>query len=294
MTTDTTTPRLSPSIAKHLIHANPAVAWADHRLLGGGLPVSPSKLARLEAGSILHDMLFEGGEKVRAPTEEDFVDKNGKEMKPWDGWTTKASQAWRDKQRADGFMPVLPDAWAAHELVVIATKKALGKHGIYLDEGVAEQRVEWDSNCTNGDLECSGQIDWLGPGPRGLTIVEYATLESVPTQGTVTRRVTDGAKVLQACAYPEALLTLGMAEPGRIDFLYVYAQTKPPYQVGIFRPTGMLRAVGEARWESAKNKWVTCLANDYWPGEDEEIQDLDAPKWLLDEAYLAEEASDDE
>lgn len=278
---DNDTPRLSPSIAQHLVAGCPAIAYADHRLLGGGLPISDEKRANMERGSIIHNLVLEGGAGV-VPL-------------PYDDWRKKDAKAARDQARHEGKYPVKEKDMAGFREIVDAIRMSLEQVGVDLSKGHSEKRFEWEANCEAGDVLCSGVMDHVYATSSGGTIIDIKTTKGDVSPAACGKAILDSKSALQCSAYPEALIAETPILAGKLDMLFVFAQSVPPYLVTIGRPNGEMQHIGEARWEMAKNRWHQCLAQDYWPGyADGEIVEFEGAAWQLAQAQAAELESIDE
>jgi hypothetical protein len=94
---DSEIPRLSPSVAKHLLRA-PSIAYHHHRLLGG---VQTETTADMQDGNILERMITGHGLN-------EIVCVDAKD------WRTKAAQELRAQVEASGGIAVLVDRYDAY------------------------------------------------------------------------------------------------------------------------------------------------------------------------------------
>ncbi len=272
-------PALSPSVAKNIVTECPRYAWASHRLLGNLVLLTKEQRAIRERGNALHNLVLEGGNKIVPLTFNDFK--------------TSAAKAARDDVRASGLYPildgVLDELREAAENIEFECKRILlddfsydGK--IFDPDGTFEERLEWFEQADGGEVECHGVADWVSVD-RTL-VVDLKT-----TTGTVHPDACDSALlkqsgVIQGCAYPSAIQTLDPKLAGRVEMLFLYAQSKPPYLVTPVHCAGDMRHIGEDLWLDAVEKWQQCLAKgqeaEHWPTyTDGRVHEAHAPAWAM-------------
>ena len=91
----------------------------------------------------------------------------------------------------------------------------------------------------------------------------------------------DYGYVIQWASYTSGLAKLHPELAGRIDFVFVFIETEPPYCVTPLRPDGEMRQIGTVQWERAVMRWEECLRQNNWPKYVQQIEDMHAPAWAL-------------
>jgi hypothetical protein len=66
----------------------------------------------------------------------------------------------------------------------------------------------------------------------------------------------------------------------RCDFIWLFVEDGPPYDVCPLRASKRWMEVGRCRLNRAWQAWKWCIQTDTWPGVAVDIQDSDPPKWL--------------
>ena len=121
------TPRLSPSIAWKIESECPHAGWREHRLLGNQRKPPTDDMER---GTIVHALMLQSG--LEQVVEVDAAD-----------FKTKAAREIRDAARAEGRIPIVTSKLKELELAAGALIAGLWRHGISLDGGAVEERLEW-------------------------------------------------------------------------------------------------------------------------------------------------------
>lgn len=256
------TPALSPSIAHVLLEESPLHAWTIHRLLGGR--PRPSTSAQ-ESGRLLHALLLEGGAGVQVIECEDF--------------RAKAARIERDAVRADGGIPVPRPRYEEAVGVVAKLRESLAAQGIDLEGGSTEVKVEWHDPGAHGSVLCHGRFDWWSADR--LRVIDLKTSDgSAHPQACAAKLVREGG-VLQAEAYRRAVEHLHPELIGRVEVLFLFAETSDPFVVTPILCGGTMRELGALRWKRALDLWSWCLARDRWPSYVEGPIEVEAPSWAL-------------
>jgi len=262
-------PALSPHIAHPLITECPRQAWAEHRLLGNCVAPSAEKLARMERGGALHNLVLEGGNKIRVVEA--------------DSWRTKDAQEQRNVARAAGEIPMLEKDMGDLEMAAAFIIEGLRTQlQISLERGTAEQKIYWHEPSSVGDVLCDGVIDWHD-GHGG--ILDLKTTEGSVHPDACARAIVDSPAILQDCAYRNAVVSQDGTLAGRTSFTFVWAMSKEPYLVTCVRLDGAMQHIGETRWLRAIEVWAQCLskgrAAEHWPQHTARPIEVHAPGWLL-------------
>jgi len=259
-------PSLSNSLAKVLLDRSPAHAYSAHPRLGGaGREWPAATLATFDRGKLAHKLLLGKGAEIVVVDAED--------------WKTKAAREARDQARAAGKIPALraPYDEAVKAAPIICDK--LAACGVVLD-GESEVQVAWHERIADPVL-CRGMLDHLVFDARKRTATVYdlkTTADAKPE--SVSRSVVRYGYDTQRAAYSHAIEYLLGLEPAKIDFVFIFAETAPPYAVLPGRLDATLHARGEERWSQAVDVWADCLRTGVWPEYARSIVEIEAPPWM--------------
>lgn len=252
------TPSLSPSIAKVLLDASPLHAWQRHPRLGG---TPREATATFDHGHLVHALVLGRGAEIVTVDAED--------------WRTKAAREARDAARDAGKIPVLAGDLDAAQEGATKIRERLADRGLPL-LGRSEVTAVWQEPVLGGSIWCRGRMDHVD-SPQ---IVDLKTARSAHPRACV-RHVIEYGYDVQAAAYSRALVAVNPELEGRVDFVFAFVETDPPYAVHCCRLDAMMREHGERRWVRACESWGWCLSRDEWPGYSTGIEYLEAPPWLL-------------
>lgn len=266
-------PSLSASCANVLLAKSAYHAWLQHPRLGG---VQREATDAMDAGSLLHALLLEGGAGVEVIDAEDF--------------RTNAAKTARDAARAAHRVPVLAKVYDAACALADDVGAQLRALGIDLATGESEVSVEWTETTDDGtDVLCRGRMDhlWLD---RGL-ILDLKTCQSAHPRA-VTKHVEAYGYHIQRAAYVSAMNKIRPDLAGRNPdpFTFVFCETLPAASKrrAIVQPVkldALFRETGERRWKRAVETWARCIATDEWPAyaPTGETMVVEAPGWTLAE-----------
>lgn len=261
-------PSLSQSIAHTLVTRSPLHAWSQHPRLGAA-PREPSK--ETDEAEIIHSLLLGKGGQV--------------EILKFDNYRTKDAQTQRDAAREAGRVPLLERQYEGIVTASTAIVQRLAERGIVLD-GESEVAIEWEEPSQYGPVLCRGKLDHL----KRPQIIDVKKILSADP-GTCAAHVARYGYDIQDAAYTSAVQQLHPELAGRTDFLFVFVEIEPPYDVNPVRLDAVFKARGKQRWERAKNLWAMCLRDNRWPGYSQGIGVLDAPGWMV--AQMETEAQHD-
>jgi hypothetical protein len=273
-------PALSASLAK-LVNVSPLKAWSAHPRLGGapeeGEEPDGDDTEAKDGGSVIDSLIFGYGP--------DIVEVAAKD------WRTKLAKEARDQARAEGKIPVLADKLAkyltAAEAIRANLTAALAENGIAGGfSGRSQATLIWRKE--NG-VWCKARLDHLilsfaseGAGGSSYLILDLKTSYDASPAGAERSMNTFGAP-LQRAAYVDGIETLHPEFAGRGDFLFLYAEKKPPFDCTVNRCNGELRELGERQWKRAVKKWGECLTSGKFPGYSKRVFDV-APRTYLIQA----------
>lgn len=265
------TPALSPSIAHILESESPLHAWTAHRLLGGY--TKPPTDAQ-ELGSALHNLILEDG--------------SGVECVPFDDFKKDAAKKARNAARAAGKIPLALPKYETTAQAAFAIVQRIRDLGYDLSVGHSEKRLEWGEP---GGVRCSGHLDWVQEDHR--LILELKTTSGSAHPDVCATALLKSHGILQDAAYRNAV---GFSHPnliGRVSFVYLFAQTVPPYAVTPIELGGSMREISEGRWYRALKLWQRCLNRGleakHWPAYADRPVRVEAPAWALSQEMVREE-----
>jgi hypothetical protein len=249
----------APSLSSGTIRAlrrSPAHAYHQHPRLGGG--ESTSSQAQ-EDGTVLHGLILGTPLAVQAL---DFPD-----------WRTKDAKAAREAAREAGAVPML-----AHHFAELRETAAGIEHGMpRLPQGSPEATLIWQE----GETWCRARVDWLPDDPTApLYDLKTTGLSADPAQW---QRNLVANYCIQAAWYLRGARALGLRPR---DFLFIVAETTPPYGVSLMACAPSLMVYAEREIDRAMALWRRCLAAGEWPGYPTQPAYVDAPAWLLEQQEM--------
>lgn len=252
-------PSLSRSIAKVLIEASPAHAYAQHPRLGGRAPTGPaSGDDDMDVGTAAHALFLQGLNLV--------------ERIEFDSYRTNAAKAARDDARARGMIPLKSAQYDAAMNVVEALEAFRAKTSLFT-KGKAEQTIVWDE----GDHWARCRIDWL-PDDAAAPLLDLKTTSGLATVPGWGRTCFQFGADIQASMYPRGCeFVRGEAPDG---MLFVVVETSPPYAIRVFGLDRIAIDVGHAKAAAARAVWMQCMTAGAWPSYPL------APEWILPPAWI--------
>jgi len=259
------TPSLNYSTAKVLLQQSPLHAWMQHSMLGG---VKKEPTAAMDAGTLIHKLLLGEGHEIVIGEFENF--------------RTKDAQTWRDKARADNFLPILQHQFNEAFYAVEKIRNNLSLLDIDLMDGQNEFKIQFESD----GVLCRRALDsW---NEALIQIRELKTINNACPAYCAGQSIRMGYDVEYAASV-DAIQTLYPDYAGRIDFVFIFCELEPPYAVYAARPDGVFSQLGFSKWDKAKRIWKACLETNTWPAYAENIGSLTAPLWavkeLIEEGY---------
>jgi hypothetical protein len=251
-------PSLSRSIAKRLVEASPAHAYAQHPRLGGTPPTGPaSGEEEMELGSAAHAMFLQGLDIV--------------EHIPFDSYRTKDAKEMRDNARSRGMIPLKTKAYNSAKNLYEALEEFRDRTG-YFTQGRPEQTVIWDE----GDHWGRCRIDWL-PDDPAAPLLDLKTTGGLATLAGWGRTAFQFGADLQAAMYPRACEFVRHEAPN--GMLFVVAETSPPYAIRVFGLDDIAVDVGRQKAAAARAIWIQCLALGQWPSYPLNTEWILPPPW---------------
>lgn len=259
------TPSLSQSLSHTMLTESPAHAYLKHPKLGLKAEEPDDPTAAMLRGTLTHKLTLGKGADVVIVEAKD--------------WRTKAAQEAKIAALANGQVPVLAHVYAEVDAAVKAILAKLADRGIILD-GQSEVAVEWTEEIDpERRVLCRAMLDHLAM--RSAPVVYDLKTISGAHPMKCAARAYDMGYDIQAHAYRSAVRKLYPEHVGREDFVFIFAETTPPYAVTLARPNGEMEQLGRSRWERALLSWYNCLTFDKWPEYTEEIVHLAPPPWAM-------------
>lgn len=258
---DIEVPRLSPSIANHLLRA-PSIAYHHHRLLGG---VQTETTPDMQDGNILERMITGHGV-------EQIVSVFAKD------WRTKVAQELRSEVEGRGGIAVLAASYYEYMQAAQCIREKIAAKLGDLQTFQNQCRLEWQSD----RVDCSGVLDWLRVGDKAYTIVDLKKTASAHPKD-IQRAIIKYGYDLQYGAYKDAVETAHSHLAGRGKFYLAFYEAKAPYCVTIAELDGAMRMLGESKWQKAKRIWRECLESNYWPDYTDSIVRIEAKPYDLED-----------
>jgi hypothetical protein len=241
-------PSLSASIAKLLVDKSPAHARGAHPRLR--LPtdkkaedVSPSK----SVGTLIHRLVLGAGGDIVVIESDDYRTKTAREL--------------RDTALAKRQIPVLIGDYEEAKAAADAIKSHSADLGIVLN-GESEVAARWTETASDGTVVyCKGMFDHLWEDK--CQIVDLKTTRTAEPDA-IARDVATYGYAIQQAAYESALRNVGRGN-APTNFIFLFAETEPPYIVTIAQLCGQLRDLGERQWRYAIDAFALCLNRNEWP-----------------------------
>lgn len=293
-------PGFSASLAKILIRQSAAHAKdaADRRIEQlaeqdeSDDEVSDDKQKRLDQGSVYHALVLGIGKRIEV-IPSSILASNG-------SYGTKDSKARRDAARAAGRIPVKEPDVEMHQRVADRIKERISEAGHVLD-GTSELAIEWHEATPHSDaapggvVQCRAMLDHVvmwghGAAPGGMeptlsppgAIVYDLKIVGDASPDRCERTAENLGYAIQAAAYKRALTALYPRLGGRIDFRFLFCESKRPYAIWDPSESGAFREIGERRWHRAVTAWSHGLATGRWPAyRTPERVEITAPMWTL-------------
>ncbi len=270
-------PRLSYSIAYTLVTRTPAHAYDQHRLLGGN---GKKSTKAMDEGKLMEKFVL-------------GADLDKIVLVEADSWRGKEAQTAKASAELLGKEPVLQKDYDEAKEAAVVIVENFKKKGVDLalvtdaEKGIevfVQIKLTWTS--AEGVL-CSGVIDRLVlDHKRGKAFIyDFKTTSNASTK-EFSRSVYQHGYHIQQNGYEEAV---GLTWPeflGRIETLFLVAETDSPFCVRVLPLAGSMAELGRRAWSEAKRIWAECTASGIWPGYPDER--IEATAWMLAEQMEAD------
>lgn len=271
-------PSLSQSIAHTLITQSPRHAWLEHPKLGGSKERIATRV--MDEGAILHKLLLGAGAQF--------------EMVVANDWKTNAAKAARDAIIAGGKIAIL-----SHNFEKLKT----AAERIY--KNAAHQGFPFGLPGSRSELAIEF-TDYADPYKRDRQILCRCRMDQVRADHVIydvkkvrSANPKDLAKCIvqygyhiQKIAYTRAYEQLVPEALGRSEFVFLFCEIEPPYEVVAARLDGYHEEIGKRHWEKALFMWDKLLTEGSypWPGYADGAITLIPPQYVINQE-LGDEAA---
>lgn len=257
---DPAPPSLSASIAHVLVKQSPAHAHSRHPRLGG---VMPAPTRSMDRGTLAHALILGAGKEIAI-------------VEGYDDYRSPKAREARDMAISQGKIPVLAEEYDDASFTARALRgKFASRFGIEFS-GESEIVALWGEAVGGAEVQCRAMMDHIAL-PRVYDLKSCRSAHPDACQ----RHAEDYGYAIQRAAYVSAIEHLRPEWAGRVDFIFVFYELEPPFEVTPLRMAGPFRELGERRWRRAVATWERCLRTNTWPGYADGIIDLEPPPWAL-------------
>jgi hypothetical protein len=269
-------PSLSASCATTLLTRSPYHAWLEHPRLGAVRARDHAE--RMDAGTVLHALLLEGGAGLAR-------DRRG--GLPRGEGARGARRGARGRRDARARAGPRGGGRARRRRA-----RAARERGASSSTGDSEVSVEWTEHAAGGDAVRVSRAARPPdrPADASATMLDFKRTHCA-APSAASRSAWDHGYDVQREAYGRAVEALHPHLVGRADFQFVFIEELPegaPRRalLTVARPDGMFREVGARRWTRAVDRWARCLASDSWSGYPAGTVALECPAWARIEEEL--------
>jgi hypothetical protein len=182
------------------------------------------------------------------------------------------SNAWRDFAAANAHLTILTAAQAER---AVGMSEAVRRHPIaarYLDRGKAEQTLVWTDEATG--LVCKARADFLS---YWCAVVDLKSAADLSERGFQSSAFKFGYPC-QLAHYRNGAIASGIWER-EPDCVVIAVESKPPYDVGVFRLDSAALDFGAAKVAELLAKVKACTERGEWPGRYPDEQAYVLPEW---------------
>lgn len=259
-------PSLTQSVAHTLITESPRHAWLQHPRLGGNAERVSTKA--MDEGAILHKLLLGAGAQF--------------EMVIADDWRTKLAKEAREIIIADGKIPILAHNFEKLKKAAERIYKNASDQGFPFG-GRSELAIEFtdyvDQWKREGEVLCRCRLDQV----RADHVIYDVKKVRSANPRDIARSIVEYGYDLQKTAYTRAYEQLMPEALGRSDFVFLFCETEPPYEVVAARLDGYHEEIGKRRWERALKLWNQLLTEGSfpWPGYADGAITLMPPQYVI-------------
>lgn len=164
---------------------------------------------------------------------------------------------------------------------VLKMRESVQNHpaaSVLLQEGIAEQRIDWQREIVSEDGEfvsvlLKSKPDWLS---HNGFIVDLKTTEDASPRGFA-KSVWNYRYHVQAAFYLDAY-EHQYGEPAR-GFIFIAVEKTPPYAVALYYTPANLIELGRTTYERDLRVYQRCLETREWPAYGTDVMELQLPGW---------------
>lgn len=252
-------PGISSSGLRTIESQSPLHYWAKSYLNPDRDPEEPKD--HFDFGKAAHTLML---------GEAEFAKSFAVRPDAFDSWRTKASQEWRDEQRASGRGVLVPSDLAG----LLGAAKVIAAHPFAQDllRGAVEHSLIWQDKETGVWLKSRPDVI---PAADGI-LADLKTTTDASPRGVANSIATYGY------AMQGALAAMGMEETMGVtmtDFVLVFVEKSAPYAINVVQvdPNWIFWARKQVR--RAINRFAECVSKNEWPGYESE-KTVYLPAWL--------------
>jgi hypothetical protein len=197
-----------------------------------------------------------------------------------DDYNTLSAQKHRDEIYAEGKTPLLrKEAEQVDGMAASIARHAVCRALFDPDHGKPEQSLYRIDEPTGVLLR--HRLDWLPEPVDGRMVIGDLKTTTSPLDARSLGKVMWAYRYdMQAAAYSDAPLALGLAES--VGFVFVFVQTTAPFVVSVDEPDAEAVAIGRADFRRAIDIYARCAAEDRWPGwNDDDIELISLPRYAI-------------
>lgn len=270
-------PSLSSSIAHTLVTQSPRHAWLEHPRLGGSKESINKRTKTMDEGQILHKLLLGAGAQF--------------EMVVADDWRTNAAKESRAAIEEGGKIAILAKNFEKLKKAADRIYQNAANQGFPFG-GQSEVAIEFvdyaDQVMRERQVLCRCRIDQIAPDH---VLYDVKKVESANPKD-IARKIVEYGYDIQVTAYRRAYEQLVPEALGRTDFVFLFCEADPPYEVVPARLDGYHTEIGNRRWNRALALWEKLLTEGSypWPGYADGAITLMPPQYIINQE-LGDEAA---
>ncbi len=266
--------RLVFNMPAHEYHSHPALscsilesfrrtpAHARYEMLH---PKAPTEA--MEFGTAMHKAILEPDAFADAYAVAPKCDRRTKEGKA----TWVAFQAENKAKEI-----ISDDDMAAIQAMQAAVAECQTLNGLLRSPGKNEVSCFWKDAETG--LDCRLRLDALRKYVGWTIVLDLKTCESAgPGEWEFPKSVMKYGYHRRAAFYLDALNTIS---PGHRRYFFGAIESEPPYCCAVYELAPEWLDAGRAQYREAMRRFAKCLETNIWPGYPDELEVLEAPKWL--------------
>lgn len=269
----TDVPTLNRGALLDVVTESPLHAWHRHPRFGAAGGIKPNK--KMDFGSVCHELVLGAGGGIVLIVADDYK--------------TKAAQALRDQANAEGKTPCLEKDHDRAQLCVAAFWLELDRMGLSADfkAGQSEVTALWDEevNTAAGQVKvrCRCRFDRVFNYEPKITVFDLK-IGSQSNPAGLGRHIYNENLHVQRDFYMRGAESLNRPVlGGRGRFIFLFMSDKPPFQLVPAELNGEFKMLGVSVVERGLGSWGRCLQTGQWPGYPAIIQQVEPPKFAMNE-----------